>query len=126
MIRKKRGNLTPHQSSIVLNLKPILAARNILHPAAYLRKLGINAYSADKILNGEAVQINFRQLTTLCISLNCTPNDLFALRDIQLPENHQLNKLQDISVPAINPEEFYKGKSLEEIRAMGELKTNGR
>lgn len=121
MIRKKRGQLTPHRSSIILNLKPILAARNILHPTAYLLKIGINAYSADKILNGEAVQINFRQLTTLCISLNCTPNDLFALRDIQLPENHQLNKLQDISVPAINPEDFYKGKSLEEIRAMGDL-----
>ncbi|MCD9855307.1 helix-turn-helix transcriptional regulator [Epilithonimonas sp. JDS] len=123
MIRKKRGNLTPHQSSIVLHLKPILAARNILHPVAYLLKIGINAYSADKILNGEAVQINFRQLTSLCISLNCSPNDLFALRNIQVPENHQLNKLQDISTPIVNPEDFYKGKSLEEIRGMGEIRS---
>jgi DNA-binding Xre family transcriptional regulator len=121
MIRRKRGNLTPHQSSIVLHLKPILAARNILHPVAYLLKIGINAYSADKILNGEAVQINFRQLTALCISLNCTPNDLLALRNIQVPENHQLNKLQDISAPIVNPEDFYKGKSLEEIRGMREM-----
>lgn len=121
MIRKKRGKLTPHQSSIILNLKPILAARNIQHPIAYLLKLGINASSADKILNSEAVQINFRQLTTLCISLNCTPNDLFSIRDMQLPENHQLRKLQDANAPIINPEDFYKDKSLEELRAMGKI-----
>lgn len=118
MIRKKRGTLTPHNSSIVLNLKPILAARNILHPTAYLLKIGINSFSADKMLSGEAVQVNFRQLTALCTALNCTPNDLFALREMQLPENHQLMKLQDNTAPIINPEDFYKEKSLEEIRRM--------
>jgi DNA-binding Xre family transcriptional regulator len=41
--------------------------------------------SVNKMLKGEAVQINFRQLTTLCENLNCTPNDLFSLRGMQLP-----------------------------------------
>lgn len=118
MLRRKRGNLTPRQSSIVLNLKPMMAARQITYPHAFLVKSGISNNSAHKMLNGTAVQVNFRQLTALCLALNCTPNDLFSLRDMQLPEHHQLNKLQDINEPVINPEDFYKGKSLEEIRAM--------
>ena len=76
--RKKRGTLKPHKSSIVLDLKPILVARNILHPSAYLLKIGVNSFTANKMLKGEAVQINFRQLTTLCLHLNCTPNDLMG------------------------------------------------
>lgn len=118
MLRKKRGNLQPSQSSIVLNLKPILSARNITFPHTFLTKAGVSANSANKMLNGEAVQVNFRQLTALCLSLNCTPNDLFALREMHLPENHQLRKLQDIDSPIINPEDFYKDKSLQEIKEM--------
>ena len=118
MRNKKRGNLAPSQSSIILHLKPILAIRNIKNPWAFLLPIGISRGSANKMLQGHAVQINFRQLTALCLHLNCTPNDLFALRDMQLPENHQLHQLQDITDPIINPEDFYKDKSLEEIRAM--------
>lgn len=96
-----------------------MTARQITYPHAFLTKNGISGNSADKMLNGTAVQVNFRQLTTLCLALNCTPNDLFSLRDMQLSEAHQLNKLHDINDPIINPKDFYKGKSLEEIRTMG-------
>ena len=112
MMRKKRGKLTPHRNSIVLNLKPILAARDIVHPYAYLTRIGINSFSADKMLNDEPVQINFRQLTALCVALNCTPNDLFAIRGMQLPAHHQLLNLQDVEAAVINPKDFYKDKSL--------------
>lgn len=120
MLRRKRGDLTPRQSSIVLNLKPIMTARQVIFPYAFLRKIGISSNSVNKILNGEAVQVNFRQLTAMCLSLNCTPNDLFSLRDMQshLPENHQLHRLQDINQPIVELQDFYKDKSLEEIRKM--------
>lgn len=122
MLRRKRGDLTPRQSSIVLNLKPIMTARQVIFPHAFLRKIGISSNSVNKMLNGEAVQVNFRQLTAMCLSLNCTPNDLFSLREMQqhLPENHQLHKLQDINEPIIELQDFYKDKSLEEIRKMNE------
>ena len=122
MLRRKRGNLTPRQSSIVLNLKPIMTARQVIFPHAFLRKIGISSNSVNKMLNGEAVQINFRQLTAMCLSLNCTPNDLFSLREMQqhLPENHQLHKLQDINEPIIELQDFYKDKSLEDIRKMNQ------
>ena len=120
--RKKRGTLKPHKSSIVLDLKPTLLARNILHPSAYLIKIGINSRTANKMLKGEAVQINFRQLTTLCLHLNCTPNDLMALRQMDLPETHALNALKVLSESTpTTVTEWLKGKTLAEIEAMMKL-----
>jgi len=116
MLRKKRGNLKPDNSSIILHIKPILAARNIIHPSAYLLKIGISNNSVTKMLKGEAVQLNFRQLTTLCTHLNCTPNDLLALRNIDLPQHHQLNQLQKHDEEIKNADSFFDTKSLSEIK----------
>ena len=117
-LKKKRGTLKPHNSSIVLHIQPILSARNIVNPATYLMKIGVNNNSAYKMLKGEAVQINFRQLTSLCTNLNCTPNDLFALRNIDLPAHHQLHQLQLIDEEVVNPKTFFEDKSLNEIKAI--------
>ena len=118
MRTKKRGNLQPNKSSVILNLKPILTARNIIHPTAFLIKMGINNATANKMLKGNAVQINFKQLTLLCVNLNCTPNDLFVVRDMQLAENHQLNKLRKMEDEIVNPFEQFKNMSLDEINRM--------
>ena len=118
MRTKKRGNLQPNKSSVILNLKPILTARNIIHPTAFLIKMGINNATANKMLKGNAVQINFKQLTLLCLNLNCTPNDLFVLRDMQLSQNHQLNNLRKMEDEIVNPFEQSKKMSLEEINKM--------
>lgn len=96
MHRKKRGNLQPPASSIVLHLEPIFIARNILHPFTYLKKIGISGTTATKMLRGDAVQLNFRQLTTLCLNLNCSPNDLLALRQMELPQQHGLHVLHQL------------------------------
>jgi hypothetical protein len=93
-----------------------LAARNILHPSAFLIKIGINNNMANKMLKGEAVQINFRQLTTLCMTLNCTPNDLFALRDLATPAGHQLEQLQKLEDAIINPMDNFAGLGLQELK----------
>ena len=120
-LKKKRGSLKPHNSSIILHLAPILSARSIVRPFAFLLKIGINTSTANKMLKGEAVQINFRQLTTLCTHLNCTPNDLFAIRNIDLPANHQLQQLQSVEDAVLNPSTFFEGKSLEEIKEILKL-----
>mgnify|MGYP003616028004 FL=1 len=120
-LKKKRGSLKPHNSSIILHLAPILSARSIVRPFAFLLKIGINTSTANKMLKGEAVQINFRQLTTLCSHLNCTPNDLFAIRNIDLPANHQLQQLQSVEDAVLNPSTFFEGKSLEEIKEILKL-----
>ena len=121
MIRKKkRGTLKPNKSSIVLDLKNVLTARGITHPSAFLLKIGINVNSANKMLKGEAVQVNMKQLTTLCLNLNCTPNDLFALRDMELPQHHMLNQLEVHQPKAteLTVKEWLAGKSVEEVREL--------
>jgi DNA-binding Xre family transcriptional regulator len=118
MLRNKRGKLTPAESSIVLDLRPILVARNITNPLTFLLKMGIVNNSAIKMLKGEAVQINFNQLTKLCLNLNCTPNDLFALRKMTLSINHQLHQIREIEKEIINPYDAYKAMSLQEIEGM--------
>lgn len=112
--------MTPHQSSIVLDLHPVLALRNIKTPIRYLLDIGINTNTASKMLKGEAVLLSFTQMTSLCIHLNCTPNDLLALRDMQLPQNHALLALRNLEAPekAVDWDELMKGKSLDEIRKL--------
>jgi DNA-binding Xre family transcriptional regulator len=103
-----------------LHLDPVFAARNIIHPTAYLIKIGINSATASKMLRGDAVQLNFRQLTTLCLNLNCTPNDLLALREMQLPEHHALKTIRPL-VPdqaLISVNEWLAGKTVEEVQEL--------
>lgn len=118
MIRKKRGTLQPENSSLVINLHPMLQARGIEQPFSFLSKLGINATSVNKLLQGKAVQINLRQITAICLGLNCTPNDIFMLRKMQLPPLHQLHKLQDSELEIIKPKNLYDHLSLDEIRQL--------
>ena len=114
--RKKRTSIQVPQSSIVLNLEPILAARNIKTSYSYLTNLGINGKTAQKMLNGTSVQLNYDQLTKLCINLNCTPNELFATRDLQLPTDHALQLLKVFSNDnVISITNWLAGKTLKEI-----------
>lgn len=112
--------MTPHQSSIVLDLHPIFALRDIKTPVRFLLGIGINPNTANKMLKGEAVQLSFTQMTSLCIHLNCTPNDLLALRDMHLPQHHALLALRTMEAPEkiLDWEELLKDKSLDEIRKL--------
>jgi DNA-binding Xre family transcriptional regulator len=95
-----------------------LAARNIVHGISFLLKIGINNVSANKLLHGKAVQINLTQLTTLCIHLNCTPNDLFALRDMQLPPHHALQAIRPLGEAVPNITQWLAGKTVAEIKEL--------
>jgi DNA-binding Xre family transcriptional regulator len=116
--KRKRSGIVIANSSIVLNLKPVFAARNIVHPYAYLLKIGINTTTANKILKGEAIQLNFNQMTLLCVNLNCTPNDLFALREMSLPSHHELNKIKPLTnnqEDMMTVKEWLTHKSVDEV-----------
>lgn len=118
--KKKRGDLAPSQSSLVLDLKPILALRQVVHPSTFLIKAGLNNATVTKMLKGEMVQLNFRQMSTLCLHLNCTPNDLMARRDMVVPESHELNKIRVLSSDneSIDLSEWAKTKTLDELKAI--------
>lgn len=120
MKKHKRTSVKVPKSSIVLNLEPIMALRNIKYPSAFLIKQGLNPGSVSKMLKGEAVQLNFQQLTSMCYHLNCTPNDLFSLRELKVPEGHALNALP-VYTPKVKETtvtEWLAGKSVEEVREL--------
>ncbi len=60
-------------------------------------KNGFPASTASGMLNFRAAHIGIKSLEKLCVSLNCTPNDLFDWKDddkTALGETHQLNTLR--------------------------------
>lgn len=120
MKKHKRTTVKVPKSSIVLNLEPIMTLRNVKYPSAFLVKLGLNPGSVSKMLKGEAVQLNFQQLTAMCYHLNCTPNDLFQLRELKVPDGHALKALPVFTPRAKEPTvtEWLAGKSVAEVREL--------
>ena len=117
--KKKRTAVVIAQSSIILDLSHILMARNIRTPYTFLTRIGINTMTAQKILRGESIQLNYNHLTALCLHLNCTPNDLFARRDMELANGHALHALPIYtSSPTKTIDEWLATKSVQEIEEM--------
>ena len=112
--------MKPASSSIVLDIMPVLKSRNITNPFTYLIKLGLSSTSVSKILSGKSVQINYNQLTAICVHLNCTPNDVFVQRDMQLPDNHALHVLKKVDEikEIISINDWLVGKTVEEVQAL--------
>ena len=107
------------QNSIVHDLSPILMARNIRTPYTFLSRIGFNTMTAYKMLGGESIQLNYNHLTALCLHLNCTPNDLFVRRDMQLADGHALHALPIYtSSPTKTIDEWLATKTVQEIKEM--------
>lgn len=120
MLKHKRKSIHIPQSSVVLNLAPILKTRNITQPMAFLIKIGLNNVTAHKMLKETSVQVNYNQLTKLCLHLNCTPNDLFVLRDMQLPDSHALHALKTVEEASKSTtiNEWLAGKTMAEVEEL--------
>lgn len=120
MRKHKRTSISIPKSSLVLELQTVFNARNIQYPHSFLIKIGMSAGTATKMLRGNAVQINLKQLTALCQNLNCTPNDLFARRELPVAQNHELNVIREYFPDRPEPtiEEWMLGKSISEIREL--------
>lgn len=117
--KKKRTAVVIAQNSIVLDLSPILMARNIRTPYTFLSRIGFNTMTAQKMLRGESIQLNYNHLTALCLHLNCTPNDLFVRRDMQLANGHALHALPIYtSSPTKTIDEWLATKTVQEIEEM--------
>lgn len=120
MIRnKKRGKIQLAHSSIVLDLATILNMKNIKNHYTYLYKLGISSTTAQKMLSGKLAQVNLNHITLLCTQLNCSPNDLFAQKNIQIPTGHALEKLRKIDDAQHETiQDWLATKSIEEIEEL--------
>lgn len=45
------------------------------------KQLSMSYQNVNRIINNETVSIRFETIETLCLLLNCTPNELFCITD---------------------------------------------
>ena len=79
------------------NLNKHFKLRGITYPARYLMEIGFTKQSAYNVARGNFVSLSPEHLEKLCLSLNCTPNDLMEWepdKQIAQPEKFSLNKLR--------------------------------
>lgn len=79
------------------NPKNILSLRGIVRTTGFLVGLGMDYSTASRFLKSKSQFVKIRDIESLCIALNCTPNDLFEWMPDQkavLPETHSLRALE--------------------------------
>ena len=45
------------------------------------KQLGMSYQNVNRMINNETISIRFETIETLCLLLNCTPNELFCITD---------------------------------------------
>lgn len=81
---------------LTFNPKNIFLLRGIEKTTNFLVNLGMDYSTASRFLKSKSQFVKIKDIEKLCISLNCTPNDLFEWKpsnDTVLPETHSLNAL---------------------------------
>lgn len=61
---------------IYLDLKRVMTDREIPNPYQFLKKCGVPAHTASRLLSNTTNSISFKHLETICLNLNCTIDDL--------------------------------------------------
>lgn len=93
------------------NPKNIFAKRGIEKTTAFLvGRLGMDYSTASRFLKSKSQFVKIKDIEKLCISLNCTPNDLFDWKpdaNTVLPDSHSLNALEK-NEPTRNLQELVK------------------
>jgi len=87
---------------LYFNVKRLLDLRGIDRPYTFLVKNGFVSQTATNIINNQIARITPAQMETLCLLLNCTPNDLLDWRpsaNAVVPENHPLRTLTKEKTP---------------------------
>ena len=112
---------------LMLNLKPILAARGIERPYSFLVKSGFTPSAAHKLLHSKTSTFRLIHVEKLCTLLNCTPNDLLlwvSNRDEIVNESHPLISLKKPAIAPTNWLQALKEMSLQDLAKITEIISN--
>ena len=97
--------------------------RGIGKPHAALIRAGISGGTATNLLNYYKTRLTVEHIEKMCITLNCTPNDLFEWHvkpNESLPENHSLRSLERPEQPENLPE-LIKKVPVEKLAELNEF-----
>ena len=65
---------------LYLNCYPIIEDRGITNPLQFLVGAGFNYHTANRLLNGPVRVVNLKHLEMLCLSLNCSLEDIIFFK----------------------------------------------
>ena len=78
--------------------KKMFSMRGVQKPYTWLRKIGFSRGLASKISTEQCKKLSEKHLTLLCLSFNCTPDDMM---EWVMPGNEKLNPRK--AVHALHP-----------------------
>lgn len=79
-----------------INLNKVFKARGIEQPYKFLVKEGFVPFTAHKLKNNKVEHIRVEHIEKICISLNCTPNDIFEWSPNDLLDDRKDHPLQKL------------------------------
>lgn len=109
---------------LVLNLKPILAARGIERPYSFLVKAGFTRNTAYNLLHSNTWIFRLAHIEKLCLLLNCTPNELLLWRKNNnelVDENHPITALKKPAITPNNWQQVLQQVSLQDLLKITEF-----
>ncbi len=115
---------------ISLYLKEFIKIRGFSPKPATLMKWGITFNLATRLLGNKVQTINFKTLETLCVALDCLPNDIlnFTEKHNAIPKSLEIHKLtkKDIQPSLSDFSKILKPKQMEEVlKAIDEVLKKG-
>lgn len=105
------------------NLTRVFKARGIDRPAAYLKSKGYSISAATRMVSNETRGFSLSNIEKICITLNCTPNDLIEWvppTSLPVESNHALCVLKRNDILE-SVSQLVNGASIEQLEKMNEM-----
>ncbi|HJV79002.1 MAG TPA: helix-turn-helix transcriptional regulator [Paludibacter sp.] len=107
-----------------VNILRVCSIRSINKPLSFFRNHGFSPASATRIAGGYMNSFSLETIEKLCLSLNCTPNDLLEWipsKDMAANTTHSLNTLKRNEAFLTNVTQLVNSASLEKLERIQEI-----
>ena len=107
-----------------VNILRVCTMRSITKPLSFFRNHGFSSATATRIAGGYMNSFSLETVEKLCLSLNCTPNDLLEWtpsKDMAANSTHSLNALKRNEAIQNNINQLMNSVSLEKLEKIQEI-----
>jgi len=107
-----------------INILRVCRIRNIERPFTFFKNHGFSTSTATRIASGNLNGLSLDSFEKMCLSLNCTPNDLLEWvppKNMNVSPDHSLNALKRNDALMAGFTQLVNGASLEKIEKIQEL-----
>jgi len=107
-----------------VNILRVCTMRSVTKPLSFFRNHGFSSATATRIAGGYMNSFSLETVEKLCLSLNCTPNDLLEWtpsKDMAANSTHSLNALKRNEAIQNNINQLMNSVSLEKLEKIQEI-----